>query len=112
MENLNEYCKDCSEKLSEDEKMDFNGYCESCYEERFGRRYRYRKLNFTATFLKFIAVSIGLIGTFMGVFNLQISSNGFGIIIIVLSIIGAVFINGFSVIIQLLEDIYREIRGE
>lgn len=108
MRNLNEYCKDCSKKILESERI-FEGYCQSCYEERFGKKYK-RKVNFTATILQFIAVSIGIIGFLIGMANLQTLGNETnGIIIIIISIIGAVFINGFAVIIQLLENIYRKI---
>lgn len=106
-------CKECCRDITEDDYNAYDGYCKICYKDKeqdvdYESCSEYneeeRKTNFIAHRIKDIAIIIIIIGIIAGIIMCTIIG-GFGVLVIVGSIIPAIFIYGFGEIIQLLEDI-------
>lgn len=86
-------CRECGNEISAHEASKHNGLCEDCYSED-----SYYPTNKYAVVLKFLAVSLGIIGSLIGLGNENY-------ILLGISILSAIFICAFGEVIQLLEDI-------
>lgn len=105
-------CKECCRDITEDDYNTYDRYCKICYKDKeqdddYNEDDEERKTNFIAQRIKGIAGIIITIGIIAGIIMCS-SMEEFvvlGVIVIVGSIITAIFIYGFGEIIQLLEDI-------
>lgn len=105
------YCKECCRDISEEDLHNYNGYCKSCYIELDNKKQNSNTdntlyINNVAHNIKLISVITCIISIVFGLIMWADTEEAIiPIIIIVISIIVAIFIYGFGEIIQLLEDI-------
>lgn len=88
-------CTECRKEISKEEYNENNGYCDEC---------RPNKHNITAKIIKAMAILGGILGAIAGLVLLS-DDEKIGMLYLIISVISAIFINGFGEIIQLLEDI-------
>ena len=113
-------CKECCKDISEEEYNSHNGYCKSCYKDRYyieNNKKRYNQnvansidyeeestTNTVAKFIKIIAILEAISGIILGLMFIEYLEIMI-IVVIVASIISSAFIYALGEIIQLLEDI-------
>lgn len=117
-------CKECCRDITEEEYKTHKGYCKNCYGERKNierRKEIYNNennesenieefedngKNTVASIIKGIAVISAIAGVIVGLVSIDALNFGvMAVVIIIASIISAVFIYALGEIIQLLEDI-------
>lgn len=101
---MEEKCTNCNKKITREEYIENGGYCNQCIDEKEQEEEKEDEGNFTANLIGTIAIISGVIGVIFGIMCIGENAE-IGVGIIIASIISAIFIYGFSEIIQLLEDI-------
>lgn len=115
-------CKECCRHISEEEYKKYKGYCKNCYEEKqnierskreynneddaFEEKYYDNNKNTVATIIKGIAIISAIAGFIVGLVSIdELNSGIMAVVIIVASIISAVFVYALGEIIQKLQNI-------